>query len=88
MNVWGWLRHLGLGRYKALFRASEIDAGILPELTAADLEKLAVPLGHRKRLLRAIPALAPAETSAAPSNRSVRGRKRRRRAAAAEARAG
>jgi hypothetical protein len=26
----------------------------LPELTDADLEKLGVPLGHRKRLLKAI----------------------------------
>jgi hypothetical protein len=67
MDVGGWLRGLGLGQYEALFRASEIDADILPELTDADLEKLSVPLGHRKRLLRAISGLAAAETSAAPS---------------------
>src|ERR1700758_5040226 len=54
MDVGGWLRSLGLGQYEALFRASEIDADILPELTEIDLEKLGVPLGHRKRLLRAI----------------------------------
>jgi hypothetical protein len=46
-----WLRSLGLGQYQALFRASDIDADILPELTDVDLEKLGVPLGHRKRLL-------------------------------------
>ena len=67
MDVGGWLRSLGLGQYEALFRASEIDADILPELTDVDLEKLGVPLGHRKRLLRAISGLAAAETSAAPS---------------------
>jgi class 3 adenylate cyclase/predicted ATPase len=71
MDVGGWLRSLGLGQYEALFRASEIDADILPELTDADLEKLSVPLGHRKRLLRAISGLAApgtlAERSAAPS---------------------
>src|ERR1700736_1364633 len=67
MDVGGWLRHLGLGQYEALFRASEIDADILPELTDVDLEKLGVPLGHRKRLLRAISGLAAAETLAAPS---------------------
>ena len=67
MDVGGWLRSLGLGQYEALFRASEIDADILPELTEIDLEKLGVPLGHRKRLLRAISGLAAAETSAAPS---------------------
>src|SRR6516162_7304514 len=67
MDVGGWLRSLGLGQYEALFRASEIDADILPELTEIDLEKLGVPLGHRKRLLRAVSGLAAAETSAAPS---------------------
>ena len=71
MDVGGWLRSLGLGQYEALFRASEIDADILPELTEVDLEKLGVPLGHRKRLLRAISGLAApgtlAETMAAPA---------------------
>jgi class 3 adenylate cyclase/tetratricopeptide (TPR) repeat protein len=67
MDVGGWLRNLGLGQYEALFRASEIDADILPELTEIDLEKLAVPLGHRKRLLRAIAALAAAATLTVPS---------------------
>jgi class 3 adenylate cyclase len=68
MDVGGWLRNLGLGQYEALFRASDIDADILPELTEVDLEKLGVSLGHRKRLLRAISALAAAETSAAPAS--------------------
>ena len=67
MDVGGWLRSLGLGQYEVLFRASEIDTEILPELTDVDLEKLGVPLGHRKRLLRAISGLTAAETSAAPS---------------------
>src|SRR6516225_6031494 len=66
MDVGGWLRSLGLGQYEALFRASEIDADILSELSEVDLEKLGVPLGHRKRLLRAISGLA-AETMAPPS---------------------
>src|SRR5246500_1785896 len=67
MDVGGWLRSLGLGQYEALFRASEIDADILSDLTEVDLEKLGVSLGHRKRLLRAISGLAAAETAAAPS---------------------
>src|SRR6516162_4358973 len=67
MDVGDWLRALGLGQYEALFRASEIDVDILPELTEIDLEKLGVPLGHRKRLLRAISGRTAAETSAAPS---------------------
>jgi len=71
MDVGGWLRSLGLGQYEALFRANEIDADVLPELTGVDLEKLGVPLGHRKRLLRAISGLAApgalVATSASPS---------------------
>src|ERR1700752_1642641 len=66
MDVGGCLRNLGLGQYEALFRASDIDADILPELTEIDLEKLGVSLGHRKRLLRAISGLAAAETAAGP----------------------
>ena len=75
MDVGGWLRSLGLGQYEALFRASEIDADILPELTDIDLEKLGVSLGHRKRLLRAISGLTAAETSPAPQTGNYRPRK-------------
>jgi class 3 adenylate cyclase/predicted ATPase len=58
MDVGDWLRSVGLGQYEAVFRESEIDPEVLPELTDADLEKLGVPLGHRKRLLKAISHLA------------------------------
>jgi hypothetical protein len=47
----------GLERYEPVFRENEIDADVLPELTELDLEKLGLPLGHRKRLLKAIAAL-------------------------------
>src|SRR6201988_939846 len=57
MDVGGWLRNQGLGQYEAKFRENEIDADVLPELTELDLEKLGVPLGHRKRLLKAIATL-------------------------------
>jgi hypothetical protein len=63
----GWLKGLGLGQYEVLFRASDIDADILPELTDVDLKELGVPLGHRKRLLRAISGLAGAVISVVPS---------------------
>ena len=65
MKVGDWLRSLGLGQYEATFRDSEIDADVLPELTENDLEKLGVPLGHRKRLLKAIVGLGAA--ASAPS---------------------
>jgi class 3 adenylate cyclase/tetratricopeptide (TPR) repeat protein len=59
MDIGGWLRGLGLGQYEAVFRESEVDANVLPDLTEVDLEKLGIPLGHRKRLLRAIRSLGP-----------------------------
>ena len=84
MDVGGWLRSLGLGQYEALFRASEIDADILPELTEVDLEKLGVPLGHRKRLLRAISGLTAAADIGAAFRIDRSEAARRRRAAAAD----
>ena len=54
MDVAAWLRDLGLGQYEGRFRESEIEADVLPELTEADLEKLGLPLGPRKRILKAI----------------------------------
>jgi class 3 adenylate cyclase/predicted ATPase len=69
MDVGGWLKNIGLGQYEALFRASEIDADILPELTDVDLKELGVPIGHRKRLLRAIADLA----TALPTSTGARG---------------
>ncbi len=62
MDVGVWLRGLGFSHYEAVFRENEIDADVLPELTDSDLAELGVPLGDRKRLLRAIAALGPART--------------------------
>ena len=55
----------GLERYDEAFRDNAIDVEILPELTDADLEKLGVLFGHRKRLLKAIAELRPGETAPA-----------------------
>jgi class 3 adenylate cyclase/predicted ATPase len=57
VDISTWLRGLDLAQYEPIFRENAIDADILPELTEADLEKLGVVLGHRKRILRAIAAL-------------------------------
>jgi class 3 adenylate cyclase/tetratricopeptide (TPR) repeat protein len=65
MDIGGWLRGLGLGQYEAMFRESEIDAGVLTELTESDLSQLGVPLGHRKRLLKAIAGLGAVEKAPA-----------------------
>src|SRR5271157_4524005 len=58
MDVAVWLRDLGLQQYEALFRENDIDAEVLSDLTDGDLEKIGVSLGHRKRLLKAVAALA------------------------------
>ncbi|HEY6994651.1 MAG TPA: adenylate/guanylate cyclase domain-containing protein [Xanthobacteraceae bacterium] len=71
MNVGNWLQSLGLGQYETTFSDNAIDADVLPELVESDLEKLGIPLGHRKRLLKAIAVLGAAATApslAAPSD--------------------
>ena len=52
-----WLQSLGLAKYVALFAENEITADVLPDLTDADLEKLGVPLGARKRIIKAASTL-------------------------------
>jgi hypothetical protein len=58
VDVAGWLRDLGLDRYEATFRENDVDAELLPTLTADDLKDLGVTsLRHRRRLLQAIAKL-------------------------------
>jgi class 3 adenylate cyclase/tetratricopeptide (TPR) repeat protein len=58
MDVAGWLQSLGLEKYEPTFAENAIDHDVLPELTELDLEKIGIPLGDRKRLMRAIGTLA------------------------------
>ncbi len=64
MDIGGWLRNLGLGQYESAFIENAIDTDVLPELTEGDLEKLGIPLGDRKRLIKAIKAMAGGSPSA------------------------
>jgi len=57
MDVGSWLRGLGLGQYESAFVENAIDTDVLSELTEDDLEKLQIPLGDRKRLLKAIKSI-------------------------------
>ncbi|SCB55731.1 Adenylate cyclase, class 3 [Bradyrhizobium shewense] len=58
MDVAAWLHGLGLGHYEQAFRANDIDAEVLVDLTAEDLVGLGVTsIGHRRKLLAAIAAL-------------------------------
>jgi class 3 adenylate cyclase/tetratricopeptide (TPR) repeat protein len=52
-----WLKSLGLGQYARRFAENCIDASVLHDLTDQDLEKIGIPLGHRKKILRAIAEL-------------------------------
>ena len=66
MDIAAWLEGLGLRQYEQAFRDNEIDAAVLPELTADDLKDLGVNLvGHRRKLLGAIAGL---RTDAQPSS--------------------
>ena len=59
MDVAAWLKNLGLGQYEPAFRDNAIDGDLLPSLTAEDLRDLGVTIvGHRRKLLDAIAALA------------------------------
>src|SRR6516165_5017069 len=49
-----WLAKIGLERYTPAFIDNDIDVEVLRYLTDADLEKIGVSLGHRRKLLAAI----------------------------------
>jgi class 3 adenylate cyclase len=71
MDVREWLRSLSLGQYEERFRENKIDLDVLADLTDGDLQELSVPLGDRRRLLRAIAELAahqpPTQAPTAPA---------------------
>jgi class 3 adenylate cyclase/predicted ATPase len=71
VDIAAWLQDLGMERYAEAFRDNEIDGDILGDLTDSDFEKLGIPLGHRKKLLRAIARLS--TTGAQPSASSPSG---------------
>jgi len=58
MDIGGWLRRVGLGRYETVFRKHAIDMDVLTDLTDSELAQISVPLGDRKRLLKAIASLS------------------------------
>jgi len=66
-NLGTWLESLGLGDYAGIFAENAIDEEVLPDLTDADLKELGIPLGHRKKLLKAIGALGGAGANGAIS---------------------
>ena len=56
-DVQKWLADLGLSQYAPAFSENQIDFEVLPDLTEDDLRELGLPMGPRKKLLKAIAAL-------------------------------
>ncbi|WP_245319976.1 adenylate/guanylate cyclase domain-containing protein [Bradyrhizobium sp. LMTR 3] len=66
-----WLAPLGLMQLAPALRANDVDLKILPELSEADLEKLGLSLGQRKKLLKAAACLPQPSELAGPSAASA-----------------
>jgi class 3 adenylate cyclase/tetratricopeptide (TPR) repeat protein len=49
-----WLESQGLAQYAQVLADNDIDFDLLAELSEADLEKLGLSLGHRRKLVRAL----------------------------------
>jgi SAM domain (Sterile alpha motif) len=68
MDIAAWLQGLGLERYVPAFRDNDVDAEVLPELTAEDLISIGVTsVGHRRKLLAAIAAVGAANVAQPPT---------------------
>ena len=67
MDLSAWLRDLGLERYASAFAANDVDAELLPKLTAEDLIAIGITsVGHRRKLLEAIDQLRAQAGEAGP----------------------
>nr|MCH9675927.1 adenylate/guanylate cyclase domain-containing protein [Gammaproteobacteria bacterium] len=67
MDIVTWLTELGLEKYAPEFTENEIDLDVVADLGEDDLRELGLPMGPRKKFLRAAKALnTPAERRVAP----------------------
>ena len=75
-----WLASIGLGEYTQRFGENAIDLSVVGDLTEQDLKDLGLPLGHRRKMLRAIAELdeAALTVSQAPAKRVARDDAQRR----------
>jgi class 3 adenylate cyclase len=68
LDIAQWLREIGLPQYQAAFREHDVDAAVLPKLTADDLIGLGVTsIGNRRKILDAIAGLRQGSATAAKS---------------------
>ncbi len=65
-GIQDWLERLGLEKYAAVFAEHEITLEVLPDLTEADIDRLALPTGPRRRLMIAVEALGAATRAQRP----------------------
>src|SRR5580693_220908 len=66
-----WLEKLGLGQYAQRFADNDIDVSVLPYLTDADLEKIGVSLGHRRKILAAVAELSGTSSSKTETSNAI-----------------
>lgn len=64
-SVAQWLQSNNLAQYTSLFADHEITLDVLPHLTEADIDRMQLPIGPRRRLALQIQALAAATGAAA-----------------------
>lgn len=68
MDLNGWLEQQGLGKYGPVFAQNEIDeVEILAHLSDGELESLDIPMGARKKIMRALHGEAPPQPQPAYS---------------------
>jgi class 3 adenylate cyclase/tetratricopeptide (TPR) repeat protein len=78
LTIEDWLASVGLPEYAGRFAENCVDTSVLRDLTDQDLKELGIPLGHRKKMLRAIAELdgaavtAPSVTDAAAGETAER----------------
>src|SRR6516162_10260200 len=77
MDIVDWLRNRGFTQYVPAFLENRIGSDVLADLTEGDLEKLGIPLGDRKRLLRAIKTTAARDLGTIATSEVERGRPER-----------
>ena len=69
-DIGAWLVGLGLDAYVETFVENQIDLEAARDLTEADLRELAIPMGPRKKLLRAISLLGEAAVAASQDSKA------------------
>ena len=76
-EVAAWLEQLGPAKYCAAFTENEVELSDLPHLTEDDLEEIGLPVGPRRRVMKAARGLGTPEAcgedtgGAAPATETV-----------------